>query len=171
MVINSLNVQGAPGVSSQVVHEQRFGKKNQIEISVPIEFTRAQPGLWYGGLGDVGVGLKRVVFSSLRSGTILSFLGEAVVPTGSTAHGLGTGTTVFETHALFGQLFPHKFFVQGRWGRNCPLTPKRLRRPFSYTLPPASGSTRTAAWGGCGRRWWNSWQIATWKPARRRIST
>lgn len=121
VVITSINAQGDPGFTSEFIHEQRFGKNNQIEVSVPVQFTRPQPGLWYGGFGDIGLGLKRVLFSNLRSGTIVSVLGEAIFPTGNKQHGLGTGVPTFETDALFGQLFPRKFFVQAELGADLPI--------------------------------------------------
>ncbi len=121
VIITSIHAQGAPGVSSEYIHEQRFGARNQIEASVPMDFMHPQPGLWYGGFGDIGLGLKRVVFSSLSSGTIVSLLGEAILPTGNREHGLGSGVPTFETDALFGQLFPGKFFVQAEVGADLPI--------------------------------------------------
>ena len=74
MVTTTVNAHGAPGVSNEIVHEQRFGVKNQIEVSVPVNFTD-QDHAWYGGFGDMGLGLKREMFSSLRTGSILSVQG------------------------------------------------------------------------------------------------
>src|SRR3984893_4495778 len=122
VIRNTVNAQGAPGITSEIVHEQRFGEKNQIEVTVPGEFQHPAPGTWYGGFGDVGLGLKRVVFSTLgsRSGSILSLFGEAILPTGNRAHGLGTGVATFQTFAAFGQLFPGKFFLQIQGGADLP---------------------------------------------------
>jgi hypothetical protein len=57
-------------------------KKNQIEVSVPVNFAD-QNHTWYGGFGDVALGLKRTIFSSLRSGSIFSLQGEVGFPTGN----------------------------------------------------------------------------------------
>src|SRR4051794_1809318 len=54
----SLNVKGEPGTSYHIIHEQRFGVRNQIEVDVPVEFARPQRGLWYGGFGDVTLWVK-----------------------------------------------------------------------------------------------------------------
>ena len=116
VITTSANVQGTPGVSNEVVHEQRFGEKNQIEVSVPIDFQRPKPGLWYGGPGDLGLGVKRVLFSSLKTGNIFSVQGEAILPSGSTAHNLGSGVTTFETFAAFAQLLPAYTFIQVQGG-------------------------------------------------------
>src|SRR6266404_730173 len=119
VISSAVNVRGAPGVSNDVIHEQRFGVKNQIEIDVPINFVD-QNHVWHGGVGDTVLGVKRVMFSSLRSGSILSLQGEVIVPTGNKAHGLGTGTTTFETFAAFDQLFPTNTFVQFQMGADLP---------------------------------------------------
>ena len=60
-----INANGMPGNESHIIHEQRFGVKNQIEIDVPIVF-QDQDHTWYGGVGDITLGLKRVLFSNLR---------------------------------------------------------------------------------------------------------
>src|SRR5881392_1415527 len=58
VISNAVNVRGAPGVSNDVIHEQRFGVKNQIEVDVPINFQN-QNHVWYGGVGDTVLGVKR----------------------------------------------------------------------------------------------------------------
>lgn len=115
----AVNAEGAPGVMSHVIHEQRFGKNNQIEVDLPITFED-QNHTWYGGIGDMTLGVKRVMFSSLRTGSILSLQGSAIVPTGSTKHGFGTGTTTFETFAAFDQMFTRTTFIQTQFGADLP---------------------------------------------------
>jgi len=63
VVSSAVNATGAPGVSSHIIHEQRFGMNNQIEVDVPITFED-QNHTWYGGVGDTTFGVKRVMFSS-----------------------------------------------------------------------------------------------------------
>jgi mono/diheme cytochrome c family protein len=120
VVTTGLNAQGAPAVSNEIVHEQRFGVKNQIEVSVPVDFVN-QNHTWYGGFGDAALGLKRELFSSLRSGSILSVQGEVAFPTGSKSHGLGSGVTTFETFAAYGQLLPAQSFLQFQVGSELPV--------------------------------------------------
>jgi mono/diheme cytochrome c family protein len=120
LVISSVfNAQGAPGIVSHIIHEQRFGKKNQIEVDVPLNF-QDQNHTWYGGVGDTTLGLKRVMFSNLHSGSILSLQGSVIVPTGSRQRGFGSGTTTFESFAAFDQLFPTNTFVQTQLGADLP---------------------------------------------------
>src|SRR5205814_692235 len=111
VVSRAVNAKGAPGVSSHVIHEQRFGMNNQIEVDVPITFEN-QNHTWYGGVGDTTFGVKRVMFSSLQSGSIFSLQGSVLVPIGNRMRGFGSGSTTFETFAAFDQLLRSNTFVQ-----------------------------------------------------------
>jgi mono/diheme cytochrome c family protein len=125
VIATSVNAQGAPGVFGHVIHEQRFGVNNQIEVDVPLTFQN-ENHVWYGGVGDTTLGVKRVMFSNLRgsilspSGSILALFGGVVVPSGSRKRGFGSGTTTFETFAAFDQLFPTNTFVQLQLGASLP---------------------------------------------------
>jgi mono/diheme cytochrome c family protein len=119
VISTAVNASGAPGLTTDIIHEQRFGVKNQIEIDVPIH-SEDQDHAWYNGLGDITFGVKRVMFSSLRTGSILSLQGSVLAPVGNSAHGFGNGTTTFETFASFGQLFPTNTFVQFQMGAELP---------------------------------------------------
>lgn len=119
VVSTALNARGAPGFTTDVIHEQRFGVHNQIEIDVPIQ-VQDQNHTWHGGVGDTTFGLKREMFSSLRTGSILSLQGSVIAPTGDRDRGFGTGTTTFETFAAFDQLFPTNTFVQFQAGADLP---------------------------------------------------
>jgi mono/diheme cytochrome c family protein len=119
VVSTAVNASGAPGFTTHVIHEQRFGLRNQLEVDVPLQF-QDESHTWYGGVGDTTIGLKREVWSSLRTGSILSLFGGVIVPTGNKARGFGTGTTTFETFASFDQLFPTNTFVQFQAGADLP---------------------------------------------------
>src|SRR5581483_5037497 len=95
VISTAVNVQGAPGNESHIIHEQRFGVKNQIEVDVPVNFQN-QNHVWYGGIGDTTLAVKRVMFSSLRTGSILSLQGGFLLPSGNRARGFGSGSTSFE---------------------------------------------------------------------------
>ncbi|HXO61324.1 MAG TPA: c-type cytochrome [Candidatus Acidoferrales bacterium] len=119
VISSSFNAEGAPSIVSHIIHEQRFGKNNQIEVDVPLNF-QDQNHTWYGGVGDTTLGLKRVMFSNLQKGSILSLFGGVIVPTGSRQRGFGSATTTFETFAAFDQLFPTNTFVQTQLGADLP---------------------------------------------------
>lgn len=129
VISTAINTRGSPGLTTDIIHEQRFGIRNQMEVDVPFQFQE-QTGTWYGGVGDATLGVKREMWSSLRSGSILSLFGGVVVPTGNKQRGFGTATTRFETFAAFDQLFPTNTFVQFQVGADLPrhtdIAPKTL---------------------------------------------
>jgi hypothetical protein len=119
-ITTGFNAQGAPGVTTTNVYEQRFGVKNEIEVTVPFTFAD-NDHTWYGGIGDSAIGVKRTLYSSLRKGSILSVDGEIGFPTGSRVHELGTGVTTFETFAAYDQLLPANFFMEFQGGADLPV--------------------------------------------------
>jgi len=145
----AVNARGAPGVVNHIVHEQRFGVKNQIEVDVPLNFQNTNH-VWYGGVGDTVLGLKRELFSNLRSGSILSVQGEIAAPTGNRLRGLGTGTTTFGMFGAFAQLFPTNTFVQFQGGGDLPVDTERA--PRSVFWHTAVGQS-LAGDHGLGRLW------------------
>ena len=149
VVTATVNAHGAPGVGSAVVYEKRIGARGQLEAMVPYNFTH-DSGSWQSGFGDVLIGYKHNLFSSLKSGSILSLLGEVTAPTGDSTKGTGGGSTVFETSAAFGQRFPADAFVQIHTGFELPTHTDVL--PRAYYLRTALGKT-FATDGGLGRRW------------------
>jgi hypothetical protein len=120
VVTTAINAKGAPGVTSNLVYERRFGIGNQIEVNVPFGFDHQGTASWFGGVGDLTLGYKRLLGSSLRTGSIFSVSGEAILPTGDKARGLGTGVTVLETFATYGQLLPKGSFLQFQSGVELP---------------------------------------------------
>jgi hypothetical protein len=111
---------GALGsVTNEILYEKRFGPRNQIEVAVPLALAETASG-WNRGLGDVAVAIKRAVYHSLQSGTILSVAGEVVLPTGKETLGLGKGVTVFEPFVTLGQILPRNAFVHAQVGAELP---------------------------------------------------
>jgi mono/diheme cytochrome c family protein len=149
VISSTFHVQGAPGVVSHIIHEQRFGKNNQIEVDVPLNF-QDQNHTWYGGVGDATLGLKRVMFSNLKAGSILSLQGSVLVPTGSRQRGFGSGTTTFETFAAFDQLFRTNTFIQMQLGADLPRHTDIA--PQSVFFNTAIGQS-FASQHGLGRLW------------------
>jgi mono/diheme cytochrome c family protein len=141
--------QGAPGGTSHVIHEQRFGIHNQIEVDVPVHFED-QNHAWYGGVGDTTLAVKRTLFSNFHSGSIFALQGGVILPTGSRTRGFGTGTTTFETFAAFDQLFRTNTFVQTQFGADLPRHTDIA--PQSLFFNTAIGQS-IAADHGFGRVW------------------
>ena len=149
VVSTSVNVQGAPGNESHIIHEQRFGVKNQIEVDVPV-IAQDHSHDWNAGFGDITLAVKRVMFSSMRTGSILSLQGGFLLPTGNHAKGLGSGTTSFEPFAAFDQLFRTDTFVQLQLGATLPFNTSRA--PQSLFFNSAIGQSFGAD-HGLGRLW------------------
>jgi mono/diheme cytochrome c family protein len=149
VVTTTLNAGGAPGVANDIVYEQRFGAKTEIEFSLPVDFIN-QNHVWYGGVGDMTLGLKREIFSNYRRGSILSVQGEAIFPTGSTAHGLGSGVTGFETFVAYGQLLPAKTFFQVQVGSELPTDTTKSPRSFFWRNAVGKQFNQSH---GLGRMW------------------
>lgn len=132
VISTALNASGAPGFTTDFIHEQSFGARDQLEVDVPWDMQDQNHG-YSSHAGDITFGLKHVMFSSLRTGSILSLQGGVLPPTGSTKVG-GNGTTVFEPFAAFDQLFHTNTWVQFQMGAELPrhpdITPQSL---FWYT--------------------------------------
>lgn len=120
-------------LSGKIVFETRFGALNQFELIVP--FGLAEPGAdavggdsLREGIGDVALGIKRVLVHSLETGTIFAAAGEVILPTGDEADGFGTGTLIVEPFLSAGQLIPAVGFVQLQAGMALPIDPDRAAR-------------------------------------------
>jgi hypothetical protein len=135
VISTAVNASGAPGFVINAIYEQRFGVHNQIEIDVPFNVAD-QNHTYYGGLGDITFAMKREMFSSLRTGSILSLQAGVLAPTGSRRHGFGSGATTFEPFAAFGQLFRTNTWLQFQFGADL---------PYNTAVAPQTIFFRTAA--------------------------
>lgn len=150
VLTTGINAKGAPGTDHTITYERRFGAGNQIEVSFPFSFQHGDTSVWSGGVGDLALGYKRLVFSSLRTGSILSVQGEAALPTGNRAKGFGTGVTIFETFASYGQLLPAKSFLQFQSGVELPTNTADANRAVYWRT--AFGKSLNQGMG-LGRMW------------------
>jgi len=121
----TIGTDDAGSVMNKFIYEKRFGSQTQIELVVPFgwhEMTEESgpTGDWSGGVGDLAVGLKRVLFHDLGMGTITSFTLEAILPTGDEADGFGKGYTVLEPFLTWGQFLPADAFLQVQTGVELP---------------------------------------------------
>ena len=149
VVTTTLNAGGAPGVGNEIVYEQRFSARNEVEVSVPVNFVN-QNHIWYGGVGDMTLGLKHQIFSNFRKGSILSVQGEAIFPTGSTAHGLYSGVFAFETFVAYGQLLSAKTFFQVQVGSELPTDTTKTPRAIFWRNAVGKEFNQSH---GLGRMW------------------
>jgi mono/diheme cytochrome c family protein len=149
VLTSAINAQGAAGVGSTVIYERRIGSSAMVEAIIPYDFTK-ESGAWGASFGDLALGYKQKLYHDVRKGTIFSAGGEIIAPTGNTTLGTGGESTVLETFAAFGQLFPRTSFLQVHTGIELPAHTDKVSR--AYYLRTAVGKT-FAANAGLGRRW------------------
>jgi hypothetical protein len=147
VISSAANVSGPGSWTTDVIHEQTFAGKNQLEVDVPINYARLN-GAWTSGPGDITVGMKRTLFSSEPKGSILSFQGGILLPTGDNTRGFGTGITQFEPFAAYDQLITNRTFLQLELGADLPVsttaTPRTLffRSAVGASVAPDRGLGR-----------------------------
>ncbi len=149
VISGGFNVRGAPGGGITAIYERRIGPSGMIELAVPYEVTHDTGGT-HSAFGDLALGYKRKLWTSLPGGSIWSAGGELIVPTGNGSAGTGGESTVFEFFTAFGQLLPRSSFLQAHAGIELPVHPDKV--PRAYFLRTAIGKTFSTE-GGLGRRW------------------
>jgi len=148
--------------NQQFTYEQRVGPRGQFEVKVPIEMSSPGSGSpWTRGMGDVAVGFKRVLYSSLATGGIGSAGAELILPAGDDDRGLGKGTTVFEPFAMWGHLLPSDGFIQVHGGLELPFDADRAEREGFIR---ASIGKSFMEDGGFGRAWSPQVEVLWAKP-------
>jgi len=148
VVTTTVGARRAPDVSHQIAYEHRLGARHQLEVSIPVASLHDETGKPARGVGDVGIGMKRVLVASAQS--IVSAQVEIVVPTGNHDKGLGSGTTAFEAFAAYGQILPAHLFLQAQVGTAQPTSRRTAPRAI-FGRAALGGSIRQEA--GVGRMW------------------
>jgi mono/diheme cytochrome c family protein len=115
-------------ITNKFVYETRFGSRNQIEVAIPFGWYKlssedgsSNTSPWSANLGDLALGYKRVLLHNHRKGSILSVVGEVILPTGDEADGFGKGTVVLEPFLVFSQILPGDFFMHAQAALEFPL--------------------------------------------------
>jgi mono/diheme cytochrome c family protein len=117
-----IDAEGPTSITSELTYERRFGPRGQLELTLP--FVLADPGARHStqaGIGDVEVAWKQNMLADLNSGTIFSLGGAAILPTGDSDKGFGSGVVVLEPFALFGKILSDDAFLQGQLFGEFPL--------------------------------------------------
>ena len=148
VLTSAVTTHHAPDITNELVYEHRLSVKDQIELSIPFAAVHDENGTIARGVGDVGIGWKRVLFSSRNS--ILSAQGELILPTGNKDKGLGTGVTTIEAFAAYGQILPSEMFLQAQGGTEQPTSTDTTPRALFGRV--AFGKSFRQE-GGLGRLW------------------
>src|SRR6202162_1049877 len=121
VISTAASASGAPAWTTDIIDERAIiDARTQLETDVPVNYAD-QAHNWTAGFGDIALSLQREIFSSLRTGSILSLQGGIVLPTGDSKRAFGAGTTQFEPFAAFDQLFKENTFVQTQLGADLPV--------------------------------------------------
>jgi len=156
----TVGTEAAGSVMNKLIYEKRFGSQTQIEVVVPFGWQQASgdwepEGDWHSGIGDLAIGLKRVLFHNLGVGTIASFTFETILPTGDESEDFGKGYTVFEPFLTVGQLLPADAFVQIQTGVELPTNTEEGENEGLFRV--ALGKTFTA-----GGEWGRAYSLSFW---------
>lgn len=144
-------------LEARFVLEKRLGKRNQVELIVPvgvqqIEYTRIDGSTayrWGEGFGDLGLAWKGVLWHSLKAGTIGSFGLEAFIPIGDEYDEISKGIFRFEPFLAIGQIIPGDNHLQLHAGAE--LSTDLDTAPHEIFWRGALGHTFTQ--GPYGRAW------------------
>ncbi len=150
VVTTTIDAEGSGSVKNDLLYERRFGSQNQVEVNIPVSARRLESSDWRGGIGDISIGYKRVLFHSIKSGAIFSLGGEIILPTGKENDGLGKGFTIFEAFTAFGKILPSDGFFHFQGGIEVPTDRDRAKEEIFWK---AAGGKTFAANNGFGRSW------------------
>jgi hypothetical protein len=157
VLTSAVNARGPATVNNELDYEKTLGRRDQLEVAIPFGWTHQAGGGAAGGLGDVAVGVKHVVFAEGSganrpfqegAGSILSVQAEVSLPTGSVDKGLGTGQAALGAFAAYDRLLPANTFLQLQGGVDLPLH----EVPRSAFFRAALGKSFNTG-GGFGRMW------------------
>ena len=146
-----VTMSGTKGVTNELVYEHRIGARGQYEVKIPIDFQQGADGAaWTRGLGDVEFALRRTFFANYERGSIFAAGGAVTLPTGKEELGLGSGVTIYEPFAMFGQILGTNGFLQLHGGYEIPSDHSKannevfLRTTLGYSFAQDHGVGR--AW-------------------------
>ena len=160
ILTTTVNTKGPPAITNDLVYERVLGKLDQLELAIPFGWVHKGSGGYSGGLGDIAIGDKHILYSHLNAspdkpaydgtGSILSIQGEVVLATGDQKRGLGAGEPSLGVFAMYDQLFGHQAFMQIQTGINVPRHTEY--GPSSVYIRSAFGKS-VAGDGNLGRLW------------------
>jgi len=117
------------------------GPRGQVELALPVTIRDLTDGATTGGVGDVTMAYKHVLYANGETLTIASAALNLVVPSGDRHRGLGDGTVRVEPSLLAGRQWDGIVF-QGQVRGVAPIDEQRADRAvryrlaFSYPLSP-----------------------------------
>jgi cytochrome c553 len=136
LLIPSYTKQPNESAVTKFIYERRFGSRGHWEIAVPFAAEFGTPSA--SGLGDIELSAKYVLLDRLSALAILSGGLEAVLPTGESSLGIGSGSWKLAPYLAAGKGFD-SFFVQSSLKGEFPLESdageSELLFNLAFTLP------------------------------------
>jgi mono/diheme cytochrome c family protein len=133
---------------TKLIVEGRVGRRGQVELNVPFPIDDPSDGPTEGGIGDLAVSYKQVLYASLEHLSIASAQLELVLPSGDRDRGLGDGTVSFEPSLLAGTALLHPIVLQGQLTGLVPVDENRADRGVRFRL------ASSYPLGSLRRDWW-----------------
>ena len=133
ILFNTVNLTGTPGYTNHLIIEKRLSRIQNIEIRFRGNFNQQPSGGWKGTVGDTTIEYKRSVLVNNRTGSLIGWGSEILVPTGNSSNG-GTGLWELEQFLTYTQLLPKRFFFLQQVG---------AEGPFKRHDDPIQGYART----------------------------
>src|SRR5260370_42133442 len=101
VISTAASASGAPAWTTDVIDERTIiDARTQLETDVPVNYAN-QAHNWTEGVGDITLAVKREMFSSLRTGSILSPQSGILLPTRASKRGLRAVTAQFRALGAF----------------------------------------------------------------------
>ena len=126
---------------NEFTFEKRLGSRGMAEVTLPIVYNDPRGGAAAGGVGDLTLAYKHVLWASQQYGAIASFSLDLVLPTGNRDRGLGDGTVGLGPSLRAGKTLG-PFVLQGEIKAVLPadvdLAPRRLLYRAALQLPLSS---------------------------------
>jgi mono/diheme cytochrome c family protein len=139
LIEGNFKTAGDDSYEFKFIWEQRFGRRNQMELNLPIQRADLGDGMgWATGAGDLGVAVKHVLKHSLENGSILSVGGEYVLATGDETRGFGAESNRLESFLAYGKALPRDSFIQLQ---SVIEMPTDSQYPEEFVLRFATGKT------------------------------
>jgi mono/diheme cytochrome c family protein len=146
---STIAAEGDASAASKIIYETRVGPRGQVELIAPFVVKDTGGKGWDGGIGDVGLAYKRVLWFDRGRGSIFSAAGEVFFATGDDGKDIGSGTTRFEPFLAWGQILPRDGFAHLQAGAEIPMDSGRAAREGFVRV--AAGRSFTE--GMFGRTW------------------
>lgn len=108
--LNSVNLNSPLGYNNALIVEKRLGAIQNLEFRFRGNFNRQPSGSWKGSVGDISIEYKRSLLVNNRTGSLLGWGSEIILPTGNPNNG-GSGITQLEEFLTYTQLLPKRSYV------------------------------------------------------------